>query len=674
MPDSASRLPAHPSLEQLRTQAKELLRQYRAGDPAAMERFRACQPRLAGPGRSEGAALADAQLVLAREHGFESWARLKRHIEAGEPPTLEHFERLAKDLVTAYGSGDPGALDRIQDHYQRPFTREELRAELRHRLAALPDTERRIDSLAPADAQLIIAREHGFETWSEFAERMGRPSRGPRPAPVETGTAQPERLYYIDWKNNRIEPRQTLTEQGWDALIGVTKEKRIAALNAGGQMTDALLERISALDHLTGLELQGSKRLTDAGVRHLARLPRLQHLDLSGSGISDRGLEVLARLPGLRSLSLYHHGGISDAGLAALKHCDLLEHVDLMGTPTGDGAIEALTGKPQLSHFKAGNRVTDAGLALLHQFPAFRTWQGGEVGSSLMSPEADPNFLWLNLKAPFTNQGLANLVGLDGLFALSMFGGPAAGPFDSTGSRVTPAGLGRLADLPNLGWLGCTAALCDDEAMRHISTMPRLRMLMCQDTVAGDDGFAALSRSQSIEYIWGRRCYNLGGRGFTALAAMPALRGLSVSCRNVDDAGLSALPGFPALDTFMPMDVPDDGFRHVARCHKLEALYCMYCRDTTDTATGHIAGLSRLKTYEAFTTRITDQSLEILGRVPSLERLRFHQCAGLTDRGLAFLAGLPRLRQVDLSHMPNLTPEGAAVFPAHVRVTWDTAG
>ena len=49
---------------------------------------------------------------------------------------------------------------------------------------------------------------------------------------------------------------------------------------------------------------------------------------------------------------------------------------------------------------------------------------------------------------------------------------------------------------------------------------------MCQDTVAGDDGFVALSRSQSIEQIWGRRCYNLRGRGFAALAAMPALSGL----------------------------------------------------------------------------------------------------------------------------------------------------
>src|SRR5215510_602906 len=57
----------------------------------------------------------------------------------------------------------------------------------------------------------------------------------------------------------------------------------------------------------------------------------------------------------------------------------------------------------------------------------------------------------------------------------------------------------------------------------------------------------------------GLRMPNLGGRGFTALAAMPALRGVAVSCKNVDDTSLSDLPSFPALRALMPMDVLDEG-------------------------------------------------------------------------------------------------------------------
>ena len=41
---------------------------------------------------------------------------------------------------------------------------------------------------------------------------------------------------------------------------------------------------------------------------------------------------------------------------------------------------------------------------------------------------------------------------------------------------------------------------------------------MAQGTVATDDGFEALGRSQTLEYIWGRECPNLSGRGFVALA------------------------------------------------------------------------------------------------------------------------------------------------------------
>jgi len=76
--------------------------------------------------------------------------------------------------------------------------------------------------------------------------------------------------------------------------------------------------------------------------------------------------------------------------------------------------------------------------------------------------------------------------------------------------------------------------------MPYIAALPRLRFLMCQDTEASDEGFVALSRSRTLEHLWGRRCY-------------------------VDDEGLSALPRFPALRELMPMDVPDEGYRHIGR-------------------------------------------------------------------------------------------------------------
>lgn len=87
----------------------------------------------------------------------------------------------------------------------------------------------------------------------------------------------------------------------------------------------------------------------------------------------------------------------------------------------------------------------------------------------------------------------------------------------------------------------------------------------------------------------------------------------------------------------------------------------MYRWETTDAATEHISGLSQLKTYGAWSTRITDRSLEILGRMNSLESVRFYQDGGITDAGLGLLAELPRLREVGLEGLASVTA-GAAVF------------
>ncbi|SMH47490.1 DUF1835 domain-containing protein [Azospirillum agricola] len=70
-------------LEQQRTRAKELLRALRAGDPEAVARLREHHPNATTTIAADGPPrLADAQLVIARELGSPSWARLKTHITA----------------------------------------------------------------------------------------------------------------------------------------------------------------------------------------------------------------------------------------------------------------------------------------------------------------------------------------------------------------------------------------------------------------------------------------------------------------------------------------------------------------------------------------------------------------------------------------------------------------
>jgi ankyrin repeat protein len=84
-------LPAHPSLEQYKKQAKELLKAYRSADAETIRRVKGNHPRFEKLAEHSHAlplgfdiskfALADAQLVIAREHGFESWPKFTKRIE-----------------------------------------------------------------------------------------------------------------------------------------------------------------------------------------------------------------------------------------------------------------------------------------------------------------------------------------------------------------------------------------------------------------------------------------------------------------------------------------------------------------------------------------------------------------------------------------------------------------
>jgi hypothetical protein len=66
-------LPGHPDLDQLKRQAKELLDAFLIHDATAITEVTA-HYRDANPATF---ALHDAQLVLARAYGFDSWPKLK---------------------------------------------------------------------------------------------------------------------------------------------------------------------------------------------------------------------------------------------------------------------------------------------------------------------------------------------------------------------------------------------------------------------------------------------------------------------------------------------------------------------------------------------------------------------------------------------------------------------
>jgi len=115
------RLPSHPNLDHLRHQAKDLRKEHAARDPRAAQRLREFHPRLSRKTDAEifntPLSLSDAQLALAREYGFSSWTRLKRHIEKpglADQLNLRHHDRIEdaafRRAVNLLDAGDAEGL------------------------------------------------------------------------------------------------------------------------------------------------------------------------------------------------------------------------------------------------------------------------------------------------------------------------------------------------------------------------------------------------------------------------------------------------------------------------------------------------------------------------------------------------------------------------------------
>jgi hypothetical protein len=327
------------------------------------------------------------QHALAREHGYPGWPAMKaateRRLDAARDAgasALALYETMASALLEAYRTGTPEAMER---HYSYTWHRRAwhaMRTYVQLDLGKRPAGPEDDVEITLNDARHLVAREHGFANWSELEAFTRSAKAGPRVA------AKPARLVRRegpgDWQT-------VASSRDWDEILRLLAAHPSAGLSAEGQMTDGLLAEVSRVETLTALGLSGCKAVTDEGVRHLARLRALQHLDLSGTSVTDAGLQVLRDLPELRTLSLAWTR-VTEEGIGALAHCHELERVNLFVIPrsgdpwparTGDAALRAMAGKRQLRHLEIA--LSDAGLALLHELPVFKYWHEEEPELSL---------------------------------------------------------------------------------------------------------------------------------------------------------------------------------------------------------------------------------------------------------------------------------------------------
>jgi len=91
----SKQLPERANLEHLKKQAKDLLEALSCQEPEAIETVALYFPS------QHNVGLNDAQLVIAREYGFESWAKLKDYVEAQAVSLRDRFVGITRQHLPA---------------------------------------------------------------------------------------------------------------------------------------------------------------------------------------------------------------------------------------------------------------------------------------------------------------------------------------------------------------------------------------------------------------------------------------------------------------------------------------------------------------------------------------------------------------------------------------------
>jgi hypothetical protein len=172
-------------------------------------------------------------------------------------------------------------------------------------------------------------------------------------------------MVYCEHEGTRYDNGFVESDEALRAALGFPRLERL--LLHKGQATDDAMAGIANLKELRMFFVWDCLKLTDAGVRHLAGLEKLENVHLGNGRLGDDSLEVLSGLPNLKAMTLQGNE-FTDKGLAHLAQMEQLESlwVGLGKTNLTDAGLKhlsGLTGLRTLDLQRTG--VTEGGIAEL---------------------------------------------------------------------------------------------------------------------------------------------------------------------------------------------------------------------------------------------------------------------------------------------------------------------
>jgi Leucine-rich repeat (LRR) protein len=258
-----------------------------------------------------------------------------------------------------------------------------------------------------------------------------------------------------------------------------------------------------AAGEVIGLRLRGTW-VTDTELLDVARLPKLERLDLSHTRITDEGLLHLKPAKQIRDLNLYYAEQITDQGMTAIRDWKNLKRLNVRGTRIFDGTLAIVSGLTQLEALDiAYTQVTDNGLDGLVPLTKLKELS---IGRSKLNKNALevlrllPTLEYLDLGGPHPGSG--------GYRAKAGTPMPEEVPraiselkqlrvLKLSYSEITADGLRILATLDQVEKLSLTGSShVDDRTMAELAKWKSLKYLDVQGTKVTLEGVAVLEKAK----------------------------------------------------------------------------------------------------------------------------------------------------------------------------------
>eukprot|EP00775_Hariotina_reticulata_P004093 gene4093-4340_t len=218
------------------------------------------------------------------------------------------------------------------------------------------------------------------------------------------------------------------------ALADIAQFEGLEELDLGDPDTDIITIEDLGLASLLGLAgslkslgLSRCRWISDAALATIAKLSKLEVLDLSHTDIGPKALAGLSKLPLLHTLNLSGCRNIDDEALQQLAGMLSLATLTLRGTMATNAGLKSLQVLPRLSHLDLGSKweLDDAGLAAVAACPQVKVLAVGSfnlVRPNLCNPKGLQKLEHLSFGGGFANKGLHLLFPLLNLKSLYVQG------------------------------------------------------------------------------------------------------------------------------------------------------------------------------------------------------------------------------------------------------------